>query len=331
MSSPLAPQGGDTSDDVVLDLSSCVNPYGPPPSVAATVRSTETDIIKHHPFRAPEFLERAYAKYLGVPAEELIGVRGASEAIWQLARLARDLRVSLPAPTYTEYLRAFPDSFSIPHDVQWHTVEQLAEIAAHSDVVVFSNPHNPTGRFIEANELASTFARFPETLFVVDESYADFLQSRKQSSIVGINAENAISFNSPSKFFGLGGVRVGAIWTKSQTWRQRFLGQRTTWPISMLEARLVAVAFNDTGWQQESRKRLAADALWLDNWLSQFAGVGVVQGPLHFRLVTGETALVSEHLAKRHVRARELEPAHGVGCPALRIAAPRFDQRDLLS
>jgi histidinol-phosphate/aromatic aminotransferase/cobyric acid decarboxylase-like protein len=323
-------QGGDTDDKVVLDLSTCVNPYGPPPSVIDALRNLQSDVIKRHPFSAPAFLEETYANRLHVARDEVIAVRGASEAIWQLARLTDDLHVSVPAPTYTEYVRAFPESSTILGAAPWHSIEQLTQAASLSDVVLFSNPHNPTGRYLEAATLAELFDAHPQTLFVIDESYADFIEDAAGASIVGCDATNVIALRSPTKFFGLGGVRAGVLWTRSNEWRERFLGLRTTWPISMIEARLVAAAFDDLAWQLESHKKLADDAVWLDGWLSQFTGVGVVGGPLHFRLVTGETSLVSEHLAKRGIRARELETAHCVGCPALRVSAPRKDLRNLL-
>ena len=62
-------QGGDLRDlgPIRLDLSTCVNPYGPPGTVVQALRGMSADAIRRHPYGAAEDVEAAYAGYTDSP------------------------------------------------------------------------------------------------------------------------------------------------------------------------------------------------------------------------------------------------------------------------
>lgn len=332
----LGPQGGDAAAGTLLDLSSCVNPYGPAPAALAVLRDLAPEVLRDHPYRAAAALEDLYRRRLAQPEGELVATRGASEAIAHLATALAGRSVALPLPTYTEYLRYF----SVDHRIaargdRSHSVDQLDRAAASADVVVLSNPHNPTGTLLPMGELASLFAQHPRCTFVVDESYADFLALPNECSAVHSGAANVVVIRSPTKFFGLGGVRAGAIWTADPQLAATVRSLRTTWPISMIDVELVRAAFDDMTWADEQRALLHDDAQWLDDVLRSLPDIDVVPAPLHFRLVLdaaeGATADLHAALAHHGIHVRKLEVAHGVGTPALRISAPRASDRPMLA
>lgn len=71
---------------VQLDLSTCVNPYGPPDGVLTALRGMNPDAIRKHPYGAAEDVEAAYAGYTGQPVAGFTAGRGTSDLIWSLAR-----------------------------------------------------------------------------------------------------------------------------------------------------------------------------------------------------------------------------------------------------
>jgi len=329
----LGVQGGDHRGraTVRLDLSTCVNPYGPPPAVMARIRRADEGTVRRHPYEATAVVEQAYACYLGLPAQQLVAISGTSEMIWLLAREFRGRRVGLPLPTYTEFRRAFADAVVYGGGPSTHSIAELDTAMSANDAVVFANPHNPTGQVIDRAELLDLAARYPSTTLVVDESYLDFLPEGAAATLVGCPADNMIVLRSPSKFFGLAGLRSGVAWSRLalpaevEAWR-------SPWPISAVAAEAVAVALQDEGWASATRQRLTDDAVWLDENLADTSLV-VAPGQLHFRLVTGAArrlATFAEVLETHGIAVRVLGDGHGVGTPAARIASPAEPDRALL-
>ena len=323
----LGKQGGDVGAEIDLDLSTCVNPYGPPPSAIDALRAADPDLLRRHPFNAAAQIEGLYSERLDVAPKDVVATRGASEALFHLSHVLSTERVSLPVPTYTEYVRYFPKARYIPGDAKSLTIQQLDEAAHDSDAILFSNPHNPTGRYLSKADLLGVVEKNTSCLFIVDESYVDFVENDASPTLVGSTAENVLVVRSPTKFFGLGGVRVGAIWTRDAKLRSAMTDQRSTWPVSGLDVYIVAKALSDTAWQAWARMRLDEDAKWLDHWLFGRSNIETVPGPLHFRLITGKVDDLERKLASKGIAIRLLNKAHGVGEPAARIAAPAESER----
>jgi histidinol-phosphate aminotransferase len=248
-----------------------------------------------------------------------------------LARQFDGKTAGLPLPGYTEFRRAFPQARSFGGGPSTHPAEVLDAAMATCDVVIVSNPHNPTGQVIARPDLTDVAARHPASTLVVDESYLDFLPDEAAVTMVGCEASNVIVLRSPSKFWGLAGVRSGAAWSR-QPLRARWDSCRTSWPVSAFAAAALQAALADTLWATEMRQVLAADAAWLEGCISQ-AGLRIVPGRLHFRLVTGPATDVdrlADGLGLRGIAVRVLEEAYGVGRPAMRISAPRREDRQQL-
>lgn len=332
----LGRQGGDQRDrsDIRLDLSTCVNPYGPPPQVMAAIRSVSEMVVRAHPYDAAADVERLYAGHLGRPAGEFVAGRGTSEFIWILAREMRRYKVGLPLPTYSEFRRAFKRANTYGGGPCTHPVETLHEAMRNSDAVILSNPHNPTGQIIDRQILVDLAINYPSKTLVVDESYIDFLADGDTVTLIGCPADNIIVLRSPSKFYGLAGIRSGVAWSR-QPLRRKADAWRTPWPVSALAAEVLKQALSNQLWAEETRGLLAGDVAWLETILAESElGFELATGLLHFRLATGSATFMAEfaNLLQTHrVLVRVLEDGHGIGRPAVRIAAPRQADRWVLA
>jgi histidinol-phosphate/aromatic aminotransferase/cobyric acid decarboxylase-like protein len=326
-------QGGDLRDRglVQLDLSTCVNPYGPPDSVMVALRSMPEAAVRMHPYGAASDVEAAYAAYLGQPVHEFAAGRGASDLIWSLAQQFDGKAVGLPMPGYTEFRQAFPRARPFGSGPSTHAVEALDEAMRACDVVILSNPHNPTGQVIRRSDLTDVALRHPASILVVDESYIDFLPDDAAVTLVGCGTDNVIALRSPSKFFGLAGVRSGVAWSL-QPLRTQWSRRRTNWPVSAFAAEALRTALAETSWAARVRRLLAGDAAWLEDCLAH-SRLDIVPGRLHFRLLTGpdkDVAGFAASLGSSGIAVRFLEEAYGVGRPAVRISAPRYQERQRL-
>ena len=101
-------QGGDPSRGVDMDLSTCVNRYGPAPAAITALRAIEPSDILLHPYDAAPQLIELYREATGVSGGAMITGRGASEFIWAMGKNVDRDSVAVPVPGYTDYIKAFP-------------------------------------------------------------------------------------------------------------------------------------------------------------------------------------------------------------------------------
>jgi histidinol-phosphate/aromatic aminotransferase/cobyric acid decarboxylase-like protein len=329
-------QGGDPRrmvGGVHIDLSTCVNFYGPPPAVLDLLRDGfAPQDLQIHPYPAAERMETAYARHLGMPASQLVAGRGTTEFIWALSRQVAHSSVAVPLPAYTDYLKAFPGrGFAGP---QIPTIEQIDGALASASLVIISNPHNPSGVLLDPAELVAAARRHPHATFVVDESYVDFVPDPSSATVIGADApENLVVLRSPSKFWGIAATRVGVAWCPDRERLCRLLGRRETWPISGIDVAVAETAMASVDWAERARLDLADDAAWLEDVLRELPGTLVTQHVgVHYRCLQTERAReLAARMAEHGVGVRALGSAHGVHPGALRILAPLPHQRDAVA
>lgn len=314
-------QGGDGAAPGDLDLATCVNGYGPPPQVMDVLATMEPETVRRHPYDAGRVIERVYGDYLGCSPTGLVSDRGASGLIWRLARVLQGASVAIPLPGYTEFFRAFPGARRLPGNGTSLSGAQLDAAMGQADATVIANPLNPTGSVLDRAVVEDVLGRHPDRLLVVDESYLDFLDQHRAGSLIGSLRRNVLVLRSPSKFFGMAGVRAGVAWSASRTLTDHVRRIQDTWPVSMVSARLVAAALESEDWAEQSRRRLADDARWLDAWLRRH-GCEAAPGVLHFRLVVDSAPDLLSRLQRLDIRVRPMGEAHGVPSGSWRIAAP---------
>lgn len=160
-------QGGDPARGVAIDLSTCVNRYGPAPAALDARRCVEPGHLLVHPYDAAQRLREVYAKALGVDADELLTSRAVSEASWAMGRTLDPRAVAISLPVYPDYLCAFPGRGFGSTSGCGHSIQQLDAALALAQVVLISNPHHPTGSVLGPDELTTAALRQPRSVLVV--------------------------------------------------------------------------------------------------------------------------------------------------------------------
>jgi histidinol-phosphate/aromatic aminotransferase/cobyric acid decarboxylase-like protein len=326
-------QGGDPRrmvDGVRVDLSTCVNFYGPPESVQDVLASVRPADLQIHPYAASERMEDLYSRCTGAPASQFVAGRGTTEFIWALSRQVPRTGVAVPLPAYTDYLKAFAGrSFARYEGEQCPTIEQLdAALDGHS-LVIISNPHNPTGIALDPAALVDAAERHPLATLVVDESYVDFVSEPSRATVIGADVDNLVVLRSPSKFYGIAATRVGVAWCPDPDRLRGLLGRRETWPISGVDVMIAEAAMTSDTWADRARLLLGRDARWLADELRRLPGTLIEDDvDVHYRCLFSEDACdIADVFASHGVGVRLLSRAHGVHPDALRILAPQPRQQ----
>ncbi|MDF2621886.1 MAG: aminotransferase [Xanthobacteraceae bacterium] len=215
------------------------------------------------------------------PESEVMITSGATEAIAGalFALIEPGDEVVLFQPLYDAYLPLVQRAGGVPRLVRlvppaWRiTEEALAEaFTPRTKLVLFNNPHNPTGRVFDNDEL-ELLARFctrSGAVLVSDEVWEhvvfDGLVHRSVLSLPGMR-ERAVKIGSAGKIFGMTGWKVGFVCAAPELMRvlskaHQFLTFTT--PPSLQHAVAYGLG-KEPGWfdgmragLQRSRDRLAA-------------------------------------------------------------------------
>ena len=323
-------QGGDPRRGVEMDLSTCVNRYGPAPAAVAALHSIPADDILLHPYDAAERIIELYRWATGVKSGAMIAGRGASEFIWAMGREVEHADVHVPLPAYTDYLKAFPGRGFTVSGEQIPTVGQVDAALDSASVVIVSNPHNPTGALLDPKDLIATADAHPRATLVVDESYINFTSDPIEWSALGCGVPNLVVLRSTSKFYGIAATRAGVAWCADDEPLKRLFGQQENWGLSGVDVHVVCAAVRDFHWATHSRAWMRNDSDWLADTLSGIPGLELHRNAdVHFQYGFCERADdVAETFRRHGIGVRVLGIAHGVHPDALRIVAPRADERE---
>jgi cobalamin biosynthetic protein CobC len=287
-----------------LDLSTGINPIawqGAPLPIFSWNRLPEDE----------DGLIEAAAAYYEAP--RLLPISGSQAAIQTLPRLRERCRVGVPTLGYNEHGYRWRQA---GHDVIPVAVKDFGAAVDRLDVLVVSNPNNPTGERVTPAELLEWHARLSARggWLVVDEAFAD---STPETSIARYtDREGLVVLRSLGKFFGLAGARVGFV-LAAKSLLNDLVDWLGPWAIAGPSRLVARAALSDRTWQETTRQRLRQDGRRLAELLTR-QGLPPDGGCELFQWVRTPHALkMHDALAHQGVLARHFEAA-----PSLRFGLP---------
>jgi histidinol-phosphate aminotransferase len=178
-------------------------------------------------------LREAAASYVGLSPEHVVIGAGADDLILLLAHvfLGAGRRAAVDAPTYALYRIA--------------TTLQDADVVAageEADVHWVCNPNNPTGSWVEPEEIAALTRSAPRAIVVADEAYVEY-GARSCAPWVD-ELQNLVVLRTLSKAFGFASLRVGYALAHPET-AALLTERRAPAPISGPAAAIAAAALRN--------------------------------------------------------------------------------------
>ena len=205
--------------------------------------ASRMDCIRNYPPPTPSELEKEIASLHGISPDEVIVTNGATEAIYLIAQAFSEYTSQILQPTFTEYedaCRLFKHEIVAPpipprgeHLDSINCILKTPHSGGRGGPLFWlCNPNNPTGQVIPKSILESAIASHPDTIFIIDESYAPFtMQPLVSTSMSG--AKNALLLHSMTKEFAIPGLRLGYI-TGSAALLSRVRKCRMPWAVNQL-------------------------------------------------------------------------------------------------
>lgn len=299
-----------------LDLSTGINPHSYP------IPQIPIGAFAHLPMRsAVEACRGAMAGYCNVAEESMLLVPGTEILIRILPSLLKVRTVAIAEPTYGDHSASWKRS-----GVRVSSMTDPACAAGEVDAIVLCNPNNPDGRTWSPDilEHCRSLQAGRRGWLIVDEAYADLVPGLSLARHGG--QPGLIILRSFGKFFGLAGLRLGAL-----IGPEEFLAEARevfgVWPVSGPALHIGQVAAADRAWQEAARLRLGALAAQLDNALAG-AGLTVCGGTDLFRYVKVSDAHALWHkLAEQGIYVRRFAWSGQhlrIGLPADETAVARL-------
>jgi len=203
--------------DEIIDFSVNSNPFGP---ASAVVEALKLASISRYPDKVCLELRRALGRHLKLPLNQIMVGNGTAELLWLIAFafIEKSDKVVILEPTFGEYRRnaqlmrgqvcEWRAQVENNFELDEVAIEQL--LIQHQPAVFhFCSPNNPTGYRVSNSVLERWSRLSPQTVFVVDEAYAQF--SQQYESAMHAKLVNVLVLRSMTKDYSLAGVRLGYV------------------------------------------------------------------------------------------------------------------------
>ncbi len=324
------PAGGE-----LLDFSSNINPLGPPPGLLEHLAKALPEIVAYPTPQARELRERL-AVYLGVSSGRLLTGNGANELIHLLLLWRRPERVFVPAPAFSEYERAARLSKA---EVKYYSLPpgrpldpfRLANELKEGDLLIFCNPHNPSGMLYNRRDLEvlADGAERQGAAVMIDESFIP-LTGRPEESLRDRHSESFWVVISLTKLWSLPGLRLGcAVGPVEAVAEISRWGD--PWRVNTLAQKAGLYCLEQGNYLDQSLAIIAEERAFLADSFRNTGAFRVFESAVNFLLMQGlypdfAVAEYQEFLARRGVLVRRADNFHGLDQSYFRIAVRRREE-----
>lgn len=283
----LALAAGKPIEDI-LDFSANINPLGAPEWLRPLI-SRQIGSLVHYPDPQCTELRGAIAEKFNISLDEVIAGNGSTEILYLLPRVLHASRAIIPVPSYLDYTSAAElggmqvEKMPLAEEEEFVlNLPKLAQKLRGGEIVIVGRPNNPTGFFFNDNDFRKLALDYPDTIFVVDESFINFIEGAK--SLITDRPSNVIVLFSLTKFYAIPGIRLGFAVADRRIIDELYRIM-PPWSVNTIAQAVGTAAVKDTAYASESKKIVLEERQWLQNELSKMPGLKVYPGSANFLLV----------------------------------------------
>lgn len=173
-------------------------------------------LFHRYPEDSNKELVEAYASYIKKDADCIMAGNGSDEVLGTIIGLTMkegkklytlsldfsmyDYYTSMHNGEMLKYPYAIDSEFNVDDFIKMGKDNEV-------DMILFSNPNNPTGKVIAQSDLIKIVEAFPDIYVIIDEAYADFDDTTMLDYIE--TYKNLLVTRTLSKAFALAGIRCG--------------------------------------------------------------------------------------------------------------------------
>jgi histidinol-phosphate aminotransferase len=203
----------------VHKLSSNESPLGPSPAAMAALTAASQD-LQLYPEGSARILREAIGEVYGLDPARLIGSGDGSDALLTLlasAYLQPGDEVLFSEHAFSLYKIATLANSAVPvivpeKNLKFDVDATLARVSGNTRMLYIANPNNPTGSYINRDEMRRLHAGLPQqALLVIDAAYGEYVTARDYEPGIELVSQfpNVVMTRTFSKIHGLAGLRIG--------------------------------------------------------------------------------------------------------------------------
>jgi len=274
-------------EESILDFSASINPL-PIPKTAIQATEKALEKLRDYPDIAYTELLTVIGERYGILAKNLLVGNGSTEHIYLLPQVLKPKKACIVVPSYNDYTESFRrfsgeiSFYFLKKENGFHLdFDEFETAIAGCDVVVLGSPNNPTGIAVKKAPLLDLIKRKPETMFVVDEAFMDFLDDKVSIAKESTELENLIVLRSLTKFYGIPGLRLGILSTSEKNIASLKKVQEP-WTVNCFAEAIGIELLKDVEFQQKTRETIRLEREWLYLQLSALKGITPLPSDANF-------------------------------------------------
>ena len=329
------PHGGDIyARDIVMDLSSNMNPAGMPEAVMEAVRSSP-ESWQRYPDPYCRELRKNISAREGVPEDRILCGNGAAELIYAFAyALPKGRPALIVSPTFSEYGDALKAAdvdvsrYMLREEDGFRLTEDILSLDLRAYSAVFlCTPNNPTGIAVEP-ELLEKLAATEARLFL-DMCFLDLTEKPNRYDIPALleTHPGVTVLRAFTKSYCMAGVRLGYAMSSDAALLEEMSAKTQCWNVSSIAQNAGVAALGCAGWLEESVKLIGSERRRLTEELEAL-GFRVWPGEANYLLLKTDRDLFGEML-KRRILVRDCSNYQGLGKGYYRVAVRTPRENDL--
>lgn len=307
-----------------IDFSESINPYGIDPNLKDILKES-IDILVHYPNQDYSEIKALISRKHDVSEESIYLGNGANSIIFRLFSIFdKELNICIPTPSFETYRLA---AESVSANIVYYymngfkiTNEIFDILSDNIDVLVLTNPNNPTGYLIE-EELLQRLLEYckAENIFILlDECFLEFvLDGERYSQISNLSKyTNLAILRSLTKLYAFPGLRFGYLLTENKKIIENLNKLTPSWDINTLA--LEAAKFSLTQDMSQVVLKIQKEKSILLNNLKS-VGIEVFDSKANFLLCRYKKKL-SNALLNQGVIVRDCSDYRGMDDTYFRVA-----------
>ncbi len=252
-------------------------------------------MLNRYPDTTQAALLKAYSKVVGLGEGMLLAGNGSDQMLgYMIARhLAKGKKLYTLAPDFSMYdyyassyeadVVRFKTNEDGDFDIDAFIEKGLRE---NVDMVMFSNPNNPTGHFVGSEGIEKIAYAFQDIPFVCDEAYVEFASLPSSVTLIERHP-NLFVTRTLSKAYGLAGLRVGFLCGNEQA-MQKLREAYVPYALNSVSMKIAETVLDACGDMHERIEMIKSEREKMQEWLKECRGLEAFPSQANFIYVKAQ-------------------------------------------